>query len=515
MAQPYSTYSITAPGFMGLNVQDAPVDMDAKFALEANNCVIDKFGRIGSREGWTPAHTATGIIGTNNIEAIGELTSNAGVRTLVAAGNGKLFKLVGTTLTELTYGGGGTAPTINANKWQICSLNEGVLFFQEGYDPLIYDISLSTTTYRRVSEHPSYSGTVQLANCGISAYGRIWNARTSTDKNTVQWSDTLTHHKFSGGSSGTLNLHGVWPQGGDEIVALAAHNNFLIIFGAKQILIYSGADDPSTMVLSDAVSNSGCVARDTVQNTPDDLIFLSSGGLRSIKRTIQEKSAPLTVLSRTVNDDVISYIINESTTGAIKSVYSPINSFYLLTFVNSKITYCFDTRAIMQDGSMRVTTWSGVVPKCYYYSPARKLYFGQPGYIALYGGFLDNSDTYRITYYTSWVDFGDPIRTSILKKIGTTLFGAVNQTITYKWGFDYVSKSRTEQTTVGESITPSEYGIGEYGIAEYTNSLIIDALKINAGGAGKVIQVGLECQVNGYPLSIQRIDIFTKDGSYK
>jgi hypothetical protein len=30
-----------------------------------------------------------------------------------------------------------------------------------------------------------------------------------------------------------------------------------------------------------------------------------------------------------------------------------------------------------------------------------------------------------------------------------------------------------------------------------------------------VIQVGLECDVNGFQLSIQRVDIFTKDGAYK
>ena len=515
MAQPTHTFSVTAPGFMGLNSQDAPVDMDSKFALEANNCVIDKFGRVGSRKGWTTANAASATLGANNIESIGELIENDGTRTILAAGGNKLFKLVGTTLTELTYGGGGVAPVITSSNWQHCVLNNGILFFQEGYTPLLYDTAISITQYRRVSEHSGYTGTIQNANVGISAYGRIWNARTTTDKNTLQWSDTLTHHKWTGGSAGTLNLYGVWPQGGDEIVALAAHNNRLIIFGARQILVYSGADTPSTMKLEDAISNSGCVGRDTVQNTPDDVIFLSSGGVRSIRRTIQEKSAPLTVVSRTVNDDIQGYLINEAGGTTIKSVYSPLHSFYLLTFINSQITYCFDTRLPMQDGSYRVTTWSGVTPKCYCYSLGRKLYFGQAGYVADYGGYLDNGNTYRLSYYTAWMDFGDPIRTSILKKISTTLFGAVNQTVTYKWGFDYVGQARSEQAIVGDSLVPAEYNVGEYGIAEYTNSLIIDTLSTNAGGAGKVIQVGLEVQVNSYELSIQRLDVYTKDGAYK
>ena len=515
MAQPTHTFSITAPGFMGLNTQDAPVDMDAKFALEANNCVIDKFGRVGSRKGWTTAHTVSATLGSNNVESIGELVENDGTRTIIVAGGNKIFKIVGTTLTELTYGGGGAAPTITVSNWQTCVLNNGILFFQEGYTPLLYDTAISTTQYRRISEHAGYTGTVQLGDTCLSAYGRIWNARTSTDKNTLQWSDTLTHHKWTSGSAGTLNLYGVWPQGGDEIVALAAHNNKLVIFGSKQILIYSGASNPATMTLSDSISNSGCVGRDTVQNTPDDVVFLSSGGVRSIKRTIQENSAPLTVVSKNVNDDIQGYIANEGSGTTIKSIYSPTDSFYLLTFINSQITYCFDTRMPLQDGSYRVTTWTGVTPKCYCYSIGRDLYFGQSGYVAKYNTYLDNGSTYRLSYYTSWVDFGDPIRTSILKKISTTLFGAVNQTVTYKWGFDYVAKSRSEQAIVGDSLVPAEYNAGEYGIAEFTNSLIIDTLTTNAGGAGKVIQVGLECEVNGYQLSIQRVDIYTKDGAYK
>lgn len=515
MSQATRTYSITAPGFMGLNTQDASVDLDPKFALEANNCVIDKFGRIGSRKGWTPANDSSVDLGSADIEAIGELIDSTGARTIVAAGNNKLFKLVGTTLTTLTYGGGGVAPTITSSNWQTCVLNDCIMFWQQGFDPLIYDIDLSTTAYRRLSEHPTYSGTAPQANAAISAYGRVWAACTATDKNTVYWSDTLTHQKWSGGTAGSLNLYGVWPQGGDEVVALAAHNNALIIFGSKQVLIYTGADNPSSMTLSDAISNSGCVGRDTVQNTPDDLIFLSSGGLRSLKRTIQEKSAPLVTISRTVNDDILSYINNESSGASIKLIYSPIDSYCLLTFVESNITYCFDTRSPMQDGSYRPTTWTGVVPKCYCYSVDRALYFGQAGYIALSDGYSDNGSDYRLSYYTTWVDFGDPIRTSILKKIAITVLGAISQVLTCKWGVDYLVQTRSEQITVGATQVTAEYGIAEYGIAEYGLGQIIDSIQMNVGGVGKVIQAGVEADVSGTQISIQRFDMYTKDGAYK
>jgi hypothetical protein len=45
--------------------------------------------------------------------------------------------------------------------------------------------------------------------------------------------------------------------------------------------------------------------------------------------------------------------------------------------------------------------------------------------------------------------------------------------------------------------------------------LVIENVSVNSGGAGKVIQVGLEVEINGFEISIQRLDVYTKDGAYK
>ncbi len=517
MSQPITSFSITAPGFLGLNTQDSPVDMDPKFSLEAYNCVIDRLGRVGARKGWSATHSTNADLGTAAVETIGELVGLDGATTLLCAGNGKLFKFVSgspSTLLTLTYGGGGVAPVISANNWQTVMLNGAMMFWQRGYDCLIYDPSISTTQFRRLSEHPLYSGSAPQAHCALSAYGRIWAADTSTNKDTVYWSDTLTYMKWTGGTAGSLNLYGVWPQGADQIVALAAHNNQLIIFGRRQILIYSGADNPTEMRLQDAISNAGCVGRDTVVNTPSDIFFLSDVGFGSIMRTIQEKSAPLGLISRNVNDDILQYTQLETSGDTIKAAYSPIDSFVLLTFTTSRVTYCFDTRSRLPDGSSKATTWVGFNPKCYCYCEEQSLKIGLARYIGEYGGYTDNGAAYRMAYYTSWVDFGDPVRTSILKKIIMTLFGALNQSIVYKWGFDYQSTSQA-QPTVTSTVSPSEYNVAEYGIAEYSGNLAVQTLSVNATGAGKVIQIGFETQVNGFPISIQRVDIYTKNGAYK
>ena len=376
------TTSIAAPGFQGLNTQDSSVTLENGFATVANNCVIDKFGRIGARKGWTPAHAYNSALDGTNIKAIDELIDTAGNSYIIAAGNNKLFKLVGSTLTELTYGGGGTAPTITDSNWQMAPLNGCLYLYQAGHEPLVFDPTVSNTTYKRISEKSGYLGTVASNNCVISAYGRTWSANNTAVKSTIQFSDLLAGHILSTGTAGTLDVSQIWPAGADEIVALAAHNGFLIIFGRRQILIYSGATDPNNLKLSDAITGVGCLARDSVVVTGGDVLFLSDSGVRSIMRTIQEKSAPMRDISANVRDDLVAEAILEDP-DEIKAVYSDKEAFYLLSFPARQLVYCFDMRTTLQNGANRVTTWDGLVPTAFCYTRSKDLYMGKPGYVAL------------------------------------------------------------------------------------------------------------------------------------
>lgn len=513
MATQLRPFSIQSPGFFGLNTADSPVDLSPNFALEASNCVIDKSGRVAARKGWAKANSASSDLGSSAVECIGELVQNDGTATTLCAGNGKLFKLSSGALVTLTYGGGGVAPTISLNNWKFCQMNGIAMFWQRGYDPLIYDPAVSNTTFRRLNEKSGTAGTVYQCNEAIAAYGRVWAADTSSDKQTLVWSDLLTPHIWTGGTSGSLDLRNVWASGGDEIVGLAAHNDFLFIFGKWQILVYKKPEDPNAMSLEDAIVGYGCIARDSIQNTGDDVIFLSDNGVMSIRRVIQEKSAPSRGLSKNVYDELKDAISNESSLSAVKSGYSAVNSFYLLTLPTSRKTYCFDTRFPLQDGSARTTLWGGVTSKSFYETNARKFYLGKEGYIGEYSTYLDDASQYRMTYYTTWIDFGNPIQQSILKKIFMDVIGTNNQNVIVKWGYDFQSQLYSQTVTIlTSSSVDSEYNISEYGIGEYTSGPSISRISANGKGHGRVIQLGIEAQIIGNPLSVQKIDVHTKDG---
>jgi hypothetical protein len=102
MASPVQAASIAAPGFFGLNIQESSISLSSGFALEAYNCIIDRYGRIGARRGWTPVNTTINadLGSANPVEFMFEMV-DAGGNVLISAGNNELFTGT-TTMTTKT-----------------------------------------------------------------------------------------------------------------------------------------------------------------------------------------------------------------------------------------------------------------------------------------------------------------------------------------------------------------------------------------------------------------------------
>ena len=93
MSQPIQAYAITAPGFYGLNTQDSSLDLASGFALTANNCIIDQYGRVGARKGWSALNSSTNSdLGTNDIKMIAELVDNT--RSLCPPGDDGIIAVI-------------------------------------------------------------------------------------------------------------------------------------------------------------------------------------------------------------------------------------------------------------------------------------------------------------------------------------------------------------------------------------------------------------------------------------
>ena len=499
MAQELKSINLVAPAFKGINTEDSPLAQDPSFAEIADNAVIDKRGRIAARKGHTVITTNKTALGSGTIRAIKEFDRSTGSNVVLSVGNNKIFTGT-TTLTDVTPGG----YTVTADNWKIVNFNDKAYLFQASHEPLVYDGS----SVVRLDSVAGAAG-VSLGNEVLSAYGRLWVTGVGGSPSIVYWSDLLIGHDFSGGTSGSIDISKVWPDGYDEIVALAAHNGLLIIFGKHSIVAYQGAEAPASMTLADTVAGVGCVDRDTVQYTGTDVLFLSHTGLKSFGRTIQEKSLPISSLSGNITKDIINALQTENT--FFRSAYSPEEGFYLLSFVGQDNTYCFDVRGTTENGSYRVTRWPSTGFSCYARLDNGVFYIGTSEGISEYTGYQDNGLGYRFKYYSPSLTFGDSSRVKILKKLKPTLVGANNATVFMKWAYDFEGTYATAEFTVGDQIT-GFFNESEYTAVEFTGGALTNQRSLNATGYGTSVVVGLEAEIDGSQLSLQEINVMALIG---
>ena len=507
MTKPLQTASIAAPGFFGLNTQESGITLDSGFALEATNCIIDRYGRLGARKGWTllAEDADVDLKGMHRFVDI-DATEYFGVWS-----DDSFYIYSGGTLTEVTYNG---AQTLTEGNWQAVSLNDAAYLFQKGYEPLYFNTT-GSGSIEDISDSPSASGTPIEGNCALSAYGRVWTADTANNVTTLYWTDLLDPSRWNSGTAGSLDLSSILVKGNDEIIALGAHNGFLIVFCKQNIIIFGDTDsnnqylDPTTLQLVEVISGVGCIARDSIQNTGTDILFLSESGLRSLGRVIQEKSTPMRDLSKNVRDDLVQ-LLEAETNSKIKSAYSEGNAFYLLAFPTTRQVYCFDMRQPLEDGSARVTIWNNMDFTAWN-AWENTVYMAHEDGLAEYRGYQDNGQAYRMVYFTNYFDLGNASQTKILKRLAITVIGATGQDFVVKSGFDYSDVYNNYPLTVRQATT-YEYNIAEYNEAEYSGGNLVDNVRVAGSGSGSVLQLGFEADLNGGALSIQKMDIYVKQG---
>ena len=542
MAQPTQSVNLVAPGFKGVNTEDSPLGEDYSFADVADNAVIDKRGRIAARKGVDLLTTVATPLGDDYATKVHHFYDDAGNEEIFVTGNNKIFKTTQTTspndtLTDITPG----SYTITADNWKIVNFNDKAYFFQRGQEPLVYDNTNGLRTFGVATG--TTTNTNFYCHEACAAYGRLWIVDNAADTQTIYWSDLLIGTSFTGGSSGSIDVSKAWPDGYDEVRALVAHNNQLIILGKHSIIVYANAFSPALMAMSDTVAGIGCICRNSVQSIGTDVLFVSHSGLRSFGRTIQEKSMPISDLSLNVKSEFIELL--DTRTLPTASVYSPENSFYLITFPGTSTTYCFDLKGKLENGAYRVTRWTGMPFKAYERKNDGTLLIGTSDGVGEYSGYADEyndagtikQNPYLFRYFSPGLTFGDPSKLKMLKKLRPTLVGANSATVYIKWAYDFDTSFNTAEFTVGNQIpyffsnpvdgagAQTTGGLAEFsnpvdgsgdpttgGLAEFSGGTETTRRPVNTTGGGSVVTIGLESEINGFALSLQEINVLALIG---
>ena len=511
MSKPLQAISLNAPGFLGLNTQQDSVNQDLNFCLAADNAIIDKAGRLAARKGWEYITTDDVVVNLKN--GISYLDESNTVRNI--SWSDTTFYSGCETLTTITPT---TTDTITSGNWSTAVMNDTngihVYFYQKGYHPLALNYN-GTLTFQKVESYQHSSGTPPKGGIVTTAFGRTFVADVPDQPLVLYFSDVLEGTKWNTGTAGVLNLASIIPDGAGAITGIAEHNGLLIVFLEDQIVLYGDADnfqtnfDVTSLTLVDVIQGVGCVNHNTIQNVGDDLIFLSRTGLRSFGRTVQEKSLPLRDLSVNIRDELIDDL-DQQTESKIRSAYSAEFAFYLLLFPDSKTIYCFDTRQYLQNGGFRVTRWIQQTHQgiC---AHNKNVFFFQEKGVAQYRGYKDNNANYNLRYRTNYLDFGDASRLKLLKKLNITTIGGVGQEVYVSPAFDYQEALDPFIFTLSGSPV-FEFNVGEYTVATYSTGLSTNNTKASVGGTGNILQLQFVAEIIGFPLAIQKVDLFMKQG---
>jgi hypothetical protein len=116
-----------------------------------------------------------------------------------------------------------------------------------------------------------------------------------------------------------------------------------------------------------------------------------------------------------------------------------------------------------------------------------------------------------MAYYTNYFDMGNPTSLKILKKVNIISIGGSAQALVIKWGYDYTDNYNSGTVVLDTQIV-YEYGVAEYNIATFNNGIVLDTAQMQTSGNGKVVQLGFESNINGSPLSVQKLDFSIKMG---
>lgn len=498
MAQLQPT-NIPSPGSLGINTEDAGVVAPMAFAKTASNCVVTTDNRLAARKAFDLIAPATSIT-----EAVKQL-----FEVINLDGSVEYFW---TTPTNI-YAGyptyisikGALSPT--SGDWKFCNLQNTVFATQRNHSPVAWRKIAGVWTQQTISMHSEMS--TEKPDVCLAAFGRVFTANGSNMKHKIWFSEDLNPLNFTSGGSGSLDI-GKALIGNDNIVSLASFGNRLVILCEKQIIIYSvNLDSAPFLSLDETVKGIGCVSRDSVVNTGDDLVWLARQGMVSFSRLVSsDGQLPIGDVSANVHSKIQTSIESVADKTTVKACWWEAEKSILLLFPSQDLMYVFNTRVKSETGPA-VTTWNTLKQiNCLLSDVNRNLYFGAASTWYVYRDYGSSSDPYPMSYLSGYADFGNPTVFKNLKNISFSVKTGTNQPSTIKWAFDYADAFETQAfVSTGVGGVASEYGSSEYNIAEYSAGPQIKDLRAVGSLSGQYLQFGIDTTIQGSEFALYNTEI--------
>ena len=537
MAKQLSYQPLPNFGVNGLNAQSNPSSLDPSWLTSANNIVLRESGRISFRKGLkqkvVPTGTAIASLVEHNDQGTNKIFASHGtsIYTIDFTTPNAAFPASGADVKHTVSGSSGD--------WQFVNFNDRLHCFHEGIVPQRYDGALGSGSKWAAFDNTDRPPTVTTAefkpSCAAGFYGRMWVGGVEEEKDVLHYSALLDSDDYttvSGG--GSIDLKKVW--GKDDITAIAPFYGMLAVFGKNNIALYESPDVIGSIKLNEVIRGVGCVARDSVQNIGDDLVFLSATGLRSLARTSEKDKVPLMDISQNIKDTLIRNI-GQSTN--VKSVYVENEGIYIMSFTDKNINYVFDFKHFTPNKVPRITTWTFDLDREPASMAYTNLYSGllvgqKDGSIAGYEGYhdidlawVDSAVSYTNAAFTSnissiWISLGgeQTVSSSLLKRMLLVLEGGSGSVLSLRWYKDFSGSSSAEtlielrpDTTGSTALWGDSASL--YGASKFTPIYGLKEYKTPLTGSAKHLKLNLSIASNGYDASIQDLTLLHKEGKIR
>lgn len=501
---------LRAPGIGGLNFEGEGLTADPSFAQVAENVVFDQAGRICSRKGFDPTTSSGNVLtGTPDIEQLHMLDTSSGRKLLATATVSSTEKIYESDPSFDAYTDVTGALTPAANNWQFQNFNDKVVAAQTGETMIVksYAGNFAAIT--------AASGTVPDGNCVHSAFGRLWAQKGdgSGQKYVIAYCKLLDETEWGHADSGEINVlgnAGAVSKGYDELVAISSFDDYLVAFMRDSIVIYNSPDAPGSIGIQQIIQGIGCIARDSVQQTGDDIVWLSATGLRSLRHTVQsENNLELGDLSAHVRGELIQKV-SQVNGDSIRSAYYPEDALYLLKTGNVIWAMDLHDRSAAGGSPPRFTQFPNNTWTSMYYHEG-DLYLGTAGALGIYQNYQDDGESYNMVWETVWTDFGTS-RLKSIKKLNSVVIANSNQNVTFTWETDYgLSSGSATATTEGSGVI-AEWNVSEWGLGEWSGGTNLSRLSVQGSRTGEVLSFGFNITVDSNQVCIEQLGIYTTIG---
>jgi hypothetical protein len=492
---------IVAPGSLGLNTEQAKGVLSPRWAIEAQNAVLDTEGRLAARRGYSVL-TTTPIGGSPAIRTLHEYRTGTGGSVVLLAWDGGI-----SNNTANPVAGDISGAVTDANgTWAMHNFNNKVIGFQAGLVPIVWP---GSGNFAHIT---AASGSAPTGGVGWCGFGRVWGS--NADGQTLQYSALLDETHWTTGA-GSVDLRNVWVDGTDTIMAITGFNGRLIVFGKRHILVWEDPNGtllgltPSAMVLRDVITGTGCLSQLTLTPYGDklgELLFLSPHGIQSLGRLLIQKSNPTDTLTLNVRRAIVADALGTPATG-LRMAYNQEDDIVLCSMPAIPRTWALSFNA---DDAPVLTTWT-LAPTSML-NVAGTFYVGGTFGVAQYTGDSDGGMAFTFRWTSPWLDLGEEFAGyfKILKRYGAVLFARASTTLSFKYYIDFSENARVVQRTItGDA--GAEWGIMEWGLFEWGGGLSLRQFKIPIDGQGQYFRLGIEASVTGV-FAIQQVGLSSKLG---